>query len=378
MTQRRRRLAAILAGIAIALLATLGVLAATADPADKVLAGQEVIVPEGTTVSHDLYAFGSIVTIAGTVEGDLVVAAARVDITGTVTGDVLVAASDVTVSGTVRGDLRAAAARVIVLGQVSEDVASASGGLELGPAGRIDGDLMFTASEVNLEGTIAGGVLGTATVYERRGTIGGPEQVTLSTRLDQPATDRTTALALDALRQYIVVVLIGLALLRFAPRFTKGATDRVRSLPLPSAGLGVIAILGYVAALIGLVVVMTLVAVTFGPLDFGDIVAIDIAGALLAGFGLTLSLIVFSAFIADALVGLAVGRLLAVSETSRWADVLRLAFGAALVVIVTSFPDVGGIVKLLVILVALGAASTAFWDSRRRGAVAEPPPPAVT
>jgi hypothetical protein len=48
--------------------------------------------------------------------------------------------------------------------------------------------------------------------------------------------------------------------------------------------------------------------------------------------------------------------------------------GAALVVVLTSFPAIGGLIKLLVILVALGAVCTVALDLRRGRLIAMPPP----
>jgi len=117
---------------------------------------------------------------------------------------------------------------------------------------------------------------------------------------------------------------------------------------------------------------MVLLAIAFGELGFLGFVAIDIVGGLLGAVGITFALVFFSAFIADAIVGSAIGRLLSIAEGGRWAGVIRLAVGAALVVVVTSFPTLGGIVKLLVILVGLGAFAGVLWDARRR-----PTPPVV-
>ena len=375
MSHRTRRLLGLVLGVLLALGAAFAVLADGGGPSDKVRSGQDIVVPAGTTVDHDLYAFGSTVTIAGTVNGDLVAAAARVIIDGTVTGDVLAAGSEVTLRGTVGGDLRAAAAQVTIVGTVSRDVAIATSSLLIGSAGRVGQDLLFAASDVVLDGNVAGGIAGSASDYRRHGTVGGTEQVTLATRLDQPAPDRTAALALDAIRQYLLVVLFGLALLRFSPRLFRATADRVRSQPLMAAGVGVLALLGYIAALIILVLLMVLVCLIFGRLDFAGFVAIDIVGTILAILGLTFGLVLFAAFIADAIVGLAIGRLVSLAETSRWADLIRLAIGSAIVVIVTSFPEVGGIIKLLVILVGLGAFCGVIWDARQRPTVAAPVAP---
>ena len=372
MTRRTRRVLAVIAAAAFALLAAVGVLAQGEGPGDKVRGGDTIDVPAGTTVNHDLYAFGSTVTVSGTINGDLVAAAARIVIDGTVTGDVFAAGSEVTLRGSVGGDFRAAGAQVTIDGVVAEDAATAATNLLLGSTGRVRQDLLFTGTNVVLEGDVAGGISGSATEYNRRGAVGGPEQVTLATRPDQPPSDRTLALALDAVRQYIVVVLIGLALLRFAPGLLRSSADRARAQPFLAAGVGVVAFLAYLAALIVLIVLMVLVSLVFGRLDFAGFVALDIAGTLLAAFGLTFGLVVFAAFVADAIVGLAIGRLVSIAETSRWADVVRLAIGSALVVVVTSFPEVGGIAKLLVILVGLGAFCSVIWDRRQRPSLAVP------
>lgn len=378
MRLRTRRVAALVGGIPLALLMLVGVAAAAdGDPAGKVLAGQEVVVPAGTTVDHDVYAFGSTVEIAGRVNGDLVAAAARVIVSGVVTGDVLAAGSEITITGSVGGDLRTASSQITILGPVSEDVAALASTLVLGVNGRIGGDLLFNASDATLEGNVAGGIAGSATEYHRRGSVGGVENVTIATRADQPATDRTIALALDALRQFILVLLFGFALLRFAPRLFAAVSDRARTQPFPAAGAGVVVLALCAGILIAIVVLMVLLGIAFGELGFAGFVAIDVVGGLLAAFGLTFAVVLFSAFIADAIVGSAIGRFVAVAEGSRWADVIRLAVGAALVVVVTSFPTLGGIVKLLVILVGLGAFAGVLWDRRRRPSPPVPAPPPV-
>jgi hypothetical protein len=381
MKGRTRRVAALVGGIALALVAIVAVASAAAgDPSSKVLVGQEVVIPAGQTVSNDVYAFGSTVEVAGTIDGDLTVAAARVIISGAVSGDLLAAASEVTITGSVGGDVRAASNQLTILGPVAEDVATFASSLVLGVNGRIGGDLLFTATSASLEGNVAGGITGSATDYERRGTVGGPEQVSLTTRLDQPASERAVALGLDALRQFLLVLLFGLALLRFAPRLFGEVTERARTQPFLAAGSGVVVIAAYIGIVIAVVVLTVLLGIAFGELGFNGFVVIDVVGGLLAAVGVTFALVFFSAFIADAIVGAAIGRLIALADTGRWAAVIRLAVGAALVVIVTSFPGLGGIVKLSVILIGLGAFAGVVWERRRPAATPAPPmfmPPPV-
>jgi cytoskeletal protein CcmA (bactofilin family) len=363
----------LLFGVIAALLLAASALAAvivtaTPLPSDKVLAGDEVTIPAGTTIDHDVYIFGTSATVAGTVQGDVVVAAGRVVIDGTVTGDVLAAASDTTVgpAGRVAGDLRVATGELTIGGQVGEDVATVATSIDVAAGARVGGDMLFNASSVNVSGAVAGGISGSSSDYRRDGTVGGPEDVSQTAGADQAPTDRTVGLALDAIRQYIVVLLIGLTLLWIAPRFMRAAADRARTQPLQSAGIGVVVVLGYLGLVVALIVAMVLVAVVFGRLDFVGFVALDIVGSLLAGAGLTFGLILFSAFIADAIVGLAIGRLVALAEPNRWEGIIRLASGAAIVVIATSFPEIGGVIKVLVVLIGLGAVAIHLWEGRRQ------------
>jgi cytoskeletal protein CcmA (bactofilin family) len=376
MQARSRRLTAVVAGLLLALVALVAVVAAAdGDPASKVLANtQDVVVPAGTTLDHDVYAFGSTVEIAGTVNGDLTAAAARVIVSGTVTGDVLAAASEVTITGTVGGDVRVASNQLEILGSVTEDVAAFASTLTLDSSGRIGGDLLFTAAQADLLGPVGGGIAGSATEYHRTGAVGGTEQVALTTRLDQPPADRALALALDALRQFLLVLLFGLALLRFAPRLFGTVTERARTQPFLAAGAGVVVIAAYVGLVLGIIVLTVLLGIAFGELGFDGFVLVDVVGGVLAVATMTFGLAFFSAFIADAIVGTAIGRLVAVADSSRWAGVIRLAVGSALVVVLTSFPSLGSIVKLLVILVGLGAFAWVLWDARRPAAPTAPVP----
>jgi hypothetical protein len=241
--------------------------------------------------------------------------------------------------------------------------------------GQIGGDLLFATSDATLEGNVTGGIVGSASSYARRGSVGGSESVTLGQRQGEPATNRTVNLALDALRQFVAVVGFGLLGLLFLPRGTRAASAVLRSRPLPALGVGVLALIGYVIAIVLLFVAVFLGAFVFGIFGFEGLAGINLFGGVVAALGLIVAFIVFVAFVGDAIVGLALGRLIAAPETSRWADVLRLIVGSAIVVLVTSFPGIGDGAKLLVVLAALGAVSLAFMERRQRPLAAPSPPP---
>src|SRR6266508_2493864 len=122
-------------GALLALISTVALPVARAqderDPLRKFRGAEEIIIPAGETVRHDLYAAGSRVRIDGRVEGDLFAAAEQLDINGSVDGDVFAAGNRVSIAGQVAGDLRTAAASVLIAGNVGEDVMAAVGSLTL-------------------------------------------------------------------------------------------------------------------------------------------------------------------------------------------------------------------------------------------------------
>ena len=130
----------------------------------------------------------------------------------------------------------------------------------------------------------------------------------------------------------------------------------LRERPLPAAGWGIVAFIGFVVLLIIALVVMLLLAIVLGLLGFADLVGIDIVGGIVAIIGGTLAFAVVAGYVADALVGVALASLVMRGESSsRWRELAVLAVGAAVVIILSSLPIVGPWVKLVVVLLGLGA-----------------------
>ena len=143
--------------------------------------------------------------------------------------------------------------------------------------------------------------------------------------------------------------------------------------PLPAAGWGIVAILGFVVLLIVVLIAMILLAIVFGLLGFSDLIGIDILGGIVAILGASLVFAVVAGYVADALVGVVLASLVMRGENpSRWRELAVLAVGAAVVVLLSSLPIVGPWVKLVVILLGLGAVLIAWRRPRRTDAVAAP------
>ncbi|MFI5262079.1 MAG: polymer-forming cytoskeletal protein [Candidatus Limnocylindrales bacterium] len=376
------RTVAMVATLLLLIALDVGAVAASSSLGGKIRYGDTVIVPAGETVASDLYVFAGTVTMDGTVQGDLVAAGGHIQVGGTVGGDIIVAGGTVDITGSVGGAIRAAGGPITVSGDVKGDVLVGSGSLVLASSGHVGGDLIFGAGEATVAGTVAGSIQGQAGSYSRTGPVGGTENVTnthpgavppggLPPVVAPPGTPG--GLIADALRQFVVVVLFGALALWLKPRGLRAAAGAVRHRPLIAFGGGVLAVLGYVVLLLALLVVMVLLAIAFGLLTLGSLVGLTVAAWVLATLGLTFVFVVVAAFLADAIVGLALGHLVVPAPeatASRWRDVAILTAGAAVVVIVTSLPIVGPWVKLVVVLLGLGSLATVAWTGWRTGRAA--------
>jgi hypothetical protein len=197
---------------------------------------------------------------------------------------------------------------------------------------------------------------------------------------------------LDAIRHFIVVFAVAVLALWLARRAMGSAEAAVRERPVPSFGWGIGALIGYFVLVILVGIVAILLAILFAALGFGSLAGIDVFGAFLVIAGVTLAFAIVVAFVADAIVGVALARLLA-GRTGRpsgmgvrsavgsdqWSELGMVAAGVAVVVVLTSIPIIGPLAKLCVVLLALGALWLVWRDSRMtaRGiAPSEPVPPA--
>ena len=125
--------------------------------------------------------------------------------------------------------------------------------------------------------------------------------------------------------------------------------------------------------LILVLIAMILLAVAFGLLGFSDLVGIDILGGTVAIVGASLVFTIAAGYVADALVGVALASLVMRGENaSRWRELAVLAVGAAVVVLLSSLPVLGPWVKLVVVLLGLGAILITLRRPRGTGAVVQP------
>jgi hypothetical protein len=371
MSARRIRIAIV--GIVALLVLGAGATLAGGDIEDKVRSGESVVIAADETVSHDLYVFTGELVVDGTIEGDLVVGAGTVVINGTVDGDLVVGSGRVHINGEVTGDVRAGAGEILVAGTVGEDLLAGAGVITLGESGEVGEDLIFAAGEVVVNGDVLGSVLGTASEYTRNGTVGGSEQVTIETGGQpgptEPEPSEPIRLARDGLVQFVSVVILGTLALILVPGALRGSESALRRRPLASAGIGIGLLVGYLIQFIAVILLMALVAIALSAAFLESLAGIAVWLGIIDLIATTFALVVSAAFLADAVVGLALARRVTRDwATNRWQELVLLIGGVAVVVILTMIPGIGALVKLVVAVVGVGAMGVAFgeWWNRRR------------
>ena len=337
----------------------------------KVRSGREVTIPAGETVQGDLIASAGTVRVDGRVDGDLVASGGQVIVAGTVTGDALVGAGSTTISGEVGGDLRAGAGQARIEGRVGEDATLGVGQATVTSEAEIGGDLIFGAGRMQMDGTVEGSVLGSTGNYARGGSVEGSEQV----NVEQPEAEPEPTVAdraVDALRRYVSILVVGVLLLWLLPRVLRGAADAARGRPLVSFGVGILGFVGVIVALVLVILVTVLVAILLALLGLGSLAGVTVFGGLLVAAIIVFLFVFAVAFAAQATVGLALGRLLARTDgrSSFLGGLGALALGVLVVVLVAAIPLVGGWLGALLVLLGLGALLLMARPGRRR--VAEP------
>jgi hypothetical protein len=316
----------------------------------KLRAGQQILIPEGDVIEGDLYVSGGTVRVEGTVTGDLLAWAGQVDVTGQVDGDLMVAAGQVDVAGDVGGDVRVAGGQLNIPGTIGEDLFVGGGRVTL--SGEVGEDLVFGTGQMVLNGSVDGDVLGSAGAYTRNGTIGGTENVTIVEAEERRPT--VTDRVIGAVQRYVSILVLAALVLLFAPRVITDPVRTLRRRPLTSLGVGVLALVGVLTAVVILILIATLLAVILGFLGLGDLVAAIVLGTVVTLMVLSFLLFLAVVFGAPAVVGMALGDLVigTTSTRGRW---WSLILGLLVVVAASSLPIVGGWVAFFVMLFGLGA-----------------------
>jgi cytoskeletal protein CcmA (bactofilin family) len=365
-------------GLVGALLLLLPMHAAAAD----VRAGNgDQTIGSGTTITDDLYIFGSNVNVQGTVDGTVVAAGGTVTITGHVTRDVMVAGGTVDINGPVDGSVRVAGGTVTINGAVTGDVVAAGGTVNVSSDASIGRDLVLGAGQVTVAGPVARNVMlgsGTVTIQDRVGgnVTGTVDRLTLASGakvsgyldytsnhpavIDSGATVAGTvsphtptsttpqfggpappALSVIGwLQGWIGISILGLLLVLLFPAFSTKMTEALQHRPGASIGFG------------AAILVITPIA---GIIAF-------IVGLLVGGWWL--AVLLFPAYILALALGYVVsGMVIGRWTATRFGWTLHPAWivvgGLFVLTVVGSIPVLGWIISLFAALFGLGALAIA-------------------
>jgi len=372
------------------------------------------------TVKGDLIVFGSTIEINGTVEGDLLGAGQSITVRGTVQDDARIAGAVLTLdeharlgddlvaagaslearSGSaVAGDLLFAGAQALLAGDVAEDVLigvgslalqgsvggnvtasveaaenaapnftpfsfmpnmpqmpSVPGGLTVSPTATIGGKLTYTspAKAAIPEGVIAGG-----TKYNAP-----PPKEGQPARTQVPSA---VSRVLDAVRRLAALVIVGLLALWLFPRGMARATELLRTRPAPSFGWGLVAWVGFFFGLLLVLLATIVLAIVLGILTLGSLVGTTLAvGGVLLGAGATaFSLLVkYGSYL---IVALWLGQWILGRLRAEWGArrVGPMLLGLFLIVLLAAIPILGILVRIVTVLLGLGAIALACWEILR-------------
>lgn len=388
--------------LAVMLLMLAGLVAA-APPvlAMEFRSGDAVTVPAGTTIDDDLFATGQTVTIAGQVNGEVFAFGQTVSVTGAVQRDLIAAGQQVTVDGTVGGDLRAAGQQVTINGRVDGNATTGGQTVLVGRQGAVGGSLLGGMQTLNLLGPVRRNVTVGASALALGSTVGrdltarvetltadpsarvegrldytspresaipasvaaGGVQFHLAERPEQPR-ERPRENPLGGLFGFFGLVwlvgsiILGVLLVHFLPGFAAGTAAQIQEHPLPSFGIGILALFVAPAALF--FVAITLIGLPIAFLGGLAYLAAMYLGWLLLGLALGVWLMT--------LVRRARGPAPAVDP--RWLVVL----GLVVLYVVTHLPFIGGLAGFVALCLGLGALLRQLAAVRAQQPPPLPPP----
>ncbi|MGM0770594.1 MAG: hypothetical protein ACQESU_03190 [Halobacteriota archaeon] len=335
-------------------------------------AGNTVIIDE--VVEDDVYFAGNTLIVSGTILGDVVATGATVDIRGNVSGDLIVAAGDVTVTGKIGDDVRVACGNFELDGQIGDDLLVASGTIYTNSTTKVGGDTTIRSGDADIEGNyggvldisageliFSGNVEGNAIldasdlIIRPESTIKGNLEYSTSTERSIPEgivgqdinmqkrTQKEDSFDgegvlnvitfIGKIAYYMFLFVLGIISILVFPSKTEEIVRDIQEQPFKNVAVG---LLIFVGTIIGSLVLMI------------TIIGIPIALFLL----LILFIVVMIAKIYTALwIGEITFRKIGF-EYNQWSV---LSVGLFLILVLTELPYIGGIISLLVTLVAIGS-----------------------
>lgn len=118
--------------------------------------GNNVSLPAGQTVTDTVFLAGNNVTVDSNISGDLFVFGQNIYVNGNVDGDVIGAGQSVIINGNVSGNIRFVGQTINLNGSIGRAASLAGQSLNLGNGAIVGRDLMAAGQDINLNGTVNG------------------------------------------------------------------------------------------------------------------------------------------------------------------------------------------------------------------------------
>ena len=335
-------------------------------------AGDTVIIDE--LVEDDVYLAGNTMIVSGTVLGDVVATGGSVEISGNVTGDVIIAAGDVTISGGVGDDVRVACGNFEITGTVGDDLLVTAGSVKTAETTNVGGDTTIRSGDADIAGNFGGLLDISAGELKFAGYVEGDAIMDASDLTIQPDSSIKGNLEYSTSKKIIIPA--GIVGEEIIPERTTEHEDAFDGESILK-GIAFIGKIAYYMFLFALGAISILVF----PSKTEEIVK-DIQEQpfknIAVGLLILMSTIIVSLVLMITIIGipiaifllllLAIVLMIAKIYTAMWLGEVTfrkvgfnynqwsvLAAGLFLILVLTELPFIGGIVSLLVTLVAMGS-----------------------
>ena len=375
-------------------LASFGLLMAYSAPASaaEFRKAQSVQVARDEVVKSDVFAMGDHIRVEGTIDGDLYAFGEQVEVSGHVNGDVICFCQSLRVSGVIDGNIRGFENNATITGTVQRSITNFSELFTLDPNGKVGHNLTGFSKSLTVDGNIGRDLLAFAAESSVNGSIGGSMHVkgeglsigskasvagTAKFEGDRPA-DVASGAQLASPLEFVKLehrashergfwyymwrliwaaafILFGLVLLSVMPMFSREAAVNVENVGA-SFGLGVL--VGFAVPIAAIIACITVVGLFVG------------IASLFLWFA--------ALYVAQVVVGTAIGQWILGRAHETWGLIGRMALGVLILRACTTLPYVGGWLKLAAVVWGIGALSLAIY--RRLQPVMAPniPPPPMS
>jgi cytoskeletal protein CcmA (bactofilin family) len=347
-----------------------------------------VTILDGETVNDDLYLGANSINVAGIVNGDIWALSRSLSIDGTVNGSVVAAAQTVSITGNIDSSIRIAGEGITISGTIDGDMIVAGNDITVLNTAHIQGDLLFAAGVINIDGIVDGNIKGSANEALISNAVGGDVNLAvnslsiLSTAdingnltyksennafiqpgakisgitshiLPEAEEKQSESFPFSLLSSvqakfigFLMALITGLILIMVIPRTVSHVAESLREKPGASIGWG--ALLLFITPIAAIIICITIIGLPVGLI--------------------TLALWVILIYLAQIPVSLLLGKLILqrfiVIKESKGVMIGCLALGLLILKLIAIIPYIGFLVGLVVTLFGMGTVIVSIRNRR--------------